>query len=113
MLKIRPSGRPGAGSLTVDSVGGTPLLSSYRQPVWTPDVTVRSADEEVLVELPVHPARCDEHGFMEAGGATAFRVKLRLERGGVTQAGELILRMSPDGASAAIGFVRESCGYSE
>jgi hypothetical protein len=113
VLKIRPSGRPGAGSLTVDSVGGTPLLSSYRQPVWTPDVTVRSADEEVLVELPVHPARCDEHGFMEAGGATAFRVKLRLERGGVPQAGELILRMSPDGASAAIGFVRESCGYSE
>jgi hypothetical protein len=105
-LVVRPSGRPGP-SLTVESVAGTPLLSAYRQPVWTPGLTVRGTDDPVRVDLPVHPARCDEHVFMESGGATAFRVRLRL---GAT-AGELILRMSPRGAANAIAYARDACGY--
>ena len=105
-LVIRPAGRPGT-RLTIESVAGTPLLSSYREPVWTPDVTVRGTDDEVRIDLPVHPARCDEHVFMESGGATAFRIKLRV--GGT--AGELILRMSPEGASNAIAYARDACGY--
>ena len=61
----------------------------------------------------MHPARCDEHVFMESGGATAFRVKLHLDTGdGKAEEGELIVRMSPAGASNAIGFARDSCGYS-
>jgi len=107
VLRIVPSGRSGGGVLTVDSVSGTPLLSSYQEPVWTPDVTVRSTDDEVRVELSVHPARCDEHVFMESGGATAFRVRLHLG----DRPGELIVRMAPAGASNAIGFARDSCGY--
>ena len=111
VLVVRPSGRPGAGSLTIDTVAGTPLLSSYQEPVWSPGVTVRSTGQVQRVALPVHPARCDEHVFMESGGATAFRVRLRLDVAGREQAGELIVRMSPAGASAAIGFARDSCGY--
>jgi len=113
VLRVVPSGRPGAGSVSVDSVAGTPLLSSYRTPFWTPDLTVASTDEAAEVELPVHPARCDEHGFMESGGATAFRVKLRLTGQRSSTEGDLIVRMSPAGASAAIGFARDSCGYAD
>ena len=113
VLVVRPSGRPDGGSLTIDTVAGTPLLSSYQEPVWSPGVTVASTDGEQRIELPVHPARCDEHVFMESGGATAFRVKLHLDPGGgKAEVGELIVRMSPEGASNAIGFARDSCGYS-
>jgi hypothetical protein len=107
VLVVRPSGRPGAGSVTIDTVAGTPLLSSYQLPFWSPDLTVASTDDEVRVELPVHPARCDEHVFMESGGATAFGVKLHLG----DREGKLIIRMSPEGASNAIGYARDSCGY--
>lgn len=114
VLRIVPSGRAGAGGLTIDTVAGTPLLSSYQTPFWTPELTVASTGDPAEVELPVHPARCDEHVFMESGGATAFRVGLRLEAGSDDPGteGELIVRMSPAGASAAIGFARDSCGYS-
>lgn len=111
VLRVVPSGRAGAGTLTVDTVAGTPLLSSYQTPVWAPDVTVSSNDEETRVELPVHPARCDEHAFLESGGATAFRVRLHLDIDGRDHEGELIVRMAPAGASNAIGFARDSCGY--
>lgn len=105
ILQVRPSGR-GDGVLQIDSVGGTPLLTPQGQPVWRPDLTVRADDPPRTVDLPVVPARCDDHVFMESGGATAFRVKLHLNG----EPGELVLRMSSAGASAAIGFARDSCG---
>lgn len=105
VLEVRPSGR-GNGVLTIDTVGGTPLLTPDGQPVWRPDLTVRASGKPQRVELPVVPARCDDHVFMESGGATAFRVRLHLDG----EPGELVLRMSPAGASAAIGFARDSCG---
>lgn len=105
VLVATPSGRPG-GVLTVDTVSGTPLLTPNGEPVWRPDAAVTSEGEVVRIELPVIPARCDDHVFMESGGATAFRVKLHLDG----EPGELVVRMSPAGASAAIGFARDSCG---
>ena len=110
VLQVQPAG--GGGSLTVDQVSGTPLLSSYRTPAWTPDLTVRGSGEPVSVDLPVHPARCDEHVFMEAAGATAFRVKMTVRPpSGKPVSGELILRMPPEGAAHAIQYARDSCGY--
>jgi hypothetical protein len=105
VLVARPSGRPG-GVLRIDSVAGTPLLSSRGEPVWRPGVTVRGDGPAQRIALPVIPARCDDHVFMESGGATAFRVRLHLDG----EPGELVVRMSPAGASAAIGFARDSCG---
>ena len=58
------------------------------------------------VRLRVQPARCDDHVFMEAAGATAFLVGLRLDG----RPGELVVRMSPAGTSAAISFARSACG---
>ncbi|MGZ8738041.1 MAG: hypothetical protein ACXWW7_12825 [Nocardioides sp.] len=105
VLEVRPAGR-GDGVLRIDSVGGTPLLTPQGEPVWRPDLTVRAGDPPATVELPMVPARCDDHVFMESGGATAFRIRLHLDG----EPGELVLRMSSAGASAAIGFARDSCG---
>lgn len=105
VLRVQPSAR-GDGMLRIDSVGGTPLLTPHGQPVWRPDLAVRAGDPPATVEMPMIPARCDDHVFMESGGATAFRIKLHLNG----EPGELVLRMSPAGASAAIGFARDSCG---
>lgn len=112
-LVVDPVARPLAGGraperLTIESVGGTPVLTPFGRSVWEPAVTVRRGGPSRRVRLPVVPARCDPHAFMESGGATAFRVKLRLDG----RPGELILRMSPAGAAAAIGYAAEACGLS-
>jgi hypothetical protein len=96
----------GAGRLSVVSVTGTPVLTAYPRGSWHPDVTVTGGDPVQRIELPTVPARCDGHAFGESGGATAFRVSLRLDG----EPGELLVRMSPDGARAAIEFAEEACG---
>ncbi len=105
VLQVRPAAR-GDSVLRIDTVGGTPLLTPDGLPVWRPDLTVRTGDDPQTVELPMIPARCDDHVFMESGGATAFRIRMHVDG----EPGELVLRMSPAGASAAIGFARDSCG---
>lgn len=92
--------------LRIDSVGGTPLFSAAGSSTWAPRATVRGDDPVRRIELPVEPARCDDHVFMESGGATAFLVRLHLDG----KPGQLVIRMSPAGASAAIAFARDSCG---
>ena len=104
-LRIEPTGRPGP-TLRLLTVGGTPLLTSETGAAWTLDRTVRGTDPPSEIALPMIPSRCDDHVFMESGGATAFRIRLRLD--GVP--GDLVLRMSPAGASSAIGFARDACG---
>jgi hypothetical protein len=105
VLVAEPSGRPGR-ELTVETVTGTPVLTAAGSPFWEVGETVASDGPAARIPLPVRPARCDEHVFMESGGATAFRVRLRLDG----EPGELVVRMSPAGAAAAIGFARDSCG---
>ena len=105
LLRVTPSGTPG-GRLRIEQVTGTPLLTPETGPAWRPRATVRGDGDPVVLELPVVPARCDDHAFMESGGATAFRVNLRLDG----RPGELVVRMPPAGASAALGFARDSCG---
>lgn len=107
-LVVRPTGRPGH-VLRIDTVAGSHLLSSAAEgSVWEPGVVVRSDGEPTRIPLPLKPARCDEHGFVEGGGATAFRVRFHL--GG--EPGEVVLRMGEAGRRAAFAFARESCGLS-
>jgi hypothetical protein len=105
VLVAEPSGRSGR-TLTVETVTGTPVLTAAGATHWAVDETVASDGPTVRIPLSVRPARCDEHVFMESGGATAFRVRLRLDG----EPGDLVVRMSPAGAAAAIGFARDSCG---
>ena len=104
-LVVRPTGTPGH-VLRIDSVGGTPLLGSADGRPWRPGVTVRGGSGVRRVHLAVRPARCDDHVFLEAAGATAFLVSLHLDG----RPGQLLLRMRPSGARAAIAFARDSCG---
>ncbi len=103
-LVARPTGVPGH-VLRIDTVGGTPLLGAADAP-WRPRARVRGDGPVRRIELPVRPARCDDHVFMESAGATAFLVSLHLDG----RPGRLVVRMSPAGASAAIAFARGSCG---
>lgn len=104
-LVARPTGRPGH-VVRVDTVAGTPLFSAAGRSAWAPHTRVRGDGPPVRIRLPVQPARCDDHVFMEAAGATAFLVGLRLDG----RPGQLVVRMSPAGTSAAISFARSACG---
>lgn len=104
-LVVRPTGRAGP-RLVIDSVGGTPLLGSAGRSAWAPRAVVDSGGGTLRLRLPVRPARCDDHVFLESGGATAFLVRLRLDG----RPGQLVVRMTPRGAAQAIGFARTSCG---
>lgn len=105
VLVVRPTGVPGH-VLRIDAVGGTPLLGAAGGSSWRPRARVRSGGPVERIELPVSPARCDDHVFMESAGATAFLVSLRLDG----RPGSLVVRMSAAGAAAAIAFARDSCG---
>jgi hypothetical protein len=74
--------------------------------VWRPDVAVGGDRRTRRIELPVVPNRCDDHAFLEAGGATAFIVHVALGE----RSGDVVLRMSKEGAANAIRFARDSCG---
>src|SRR6478672_2910550 len=104
-LVARPTGVPGH-LLRIDTVGGTPLLGAAGGTPWRPRVTVHGDGPVERIGLPVQPARCDDHVFMESAGATAFLVTLHLDG----RPGSLVVRMSPAGASEAIAFARDSCG---
>ncbi|UNX56577.1 hypothetical protein MF406_18180 (plasmid) [Georgenia sp. TF02-10] len=102
-LVATPTGRPGA--VEVVDVGGTPIFGSPPGESWAIGARVRSPGPARRFELPVAPVRCDSHAFLEAGGATAFRLTLRV--GGRT--GQFVLRMSPTGGRAAIDYGLRAC----
>ncbi len=106
VLLVRPTGVPGH-VLRIDSVAGSHLLTAAAdRPAWEPGVAVRSDGPATRVPLPLEPARCDAHAFVEGGGATAFRVRFRIDG----EPGEILLRMGEAGRAAAITFARRSCG---
>lgn len=105
-LVVRPTGAPGH-VLRIDAVVGSHLFASAEDPpVWEPAVTVRSDGPLTRIPLPLTPARCDPHAFVEGGGATAFRVRFHLDGA----PGEVLLRMDGAGRKEAFAFARESCG---
>lgn len=104
-LVIEPTGDPGP-TLTIDTIGGTPVLAPHGTEVWRPEVTVTGTDEPSRIDLPLKPNRCDDHAFMESGGATAFAISLTLDG----EPGTIVLRMSTAGAANALGFAKAYCG---
>lgn len=105
VLDLRPTGRSDR-EVRLLSVGGTPLFGAPEGQAWEPDLRVRGTDGPRRLELPLAPARCDGHAFMESGGMTAFRLHLTLDG----EPGEVVLRMSPAGTAQALVFAREACG---
>lgn len=109
VLVLRPTGAP--GRVEIRTVGGSHLLGSADGQPWSPGVVVRGTDAPSEVVLPLLPARCDDHAFMEGGNAFAFRVGYAVDDpGGDELEGSLLLRMDPEGAGNALRFARASCG---
>lgn len=104
-LVVKPTGLDGQ-TLTIDTVSGTPVLAPVGSDVWRPGATIRGTDQPSRIDLPIKPNRCDDHAFMESGGATAFKLGLHLDG----RPGQITLRMSIPGAASAIDFARASCG---
>jgi len=104
-LLVRPRGS-GDGVVQIQTIAGTPMISTEGGAVWRPDLTVRATDPPTELPLTMIPARCDDHVFMEGGGMTAFKIHLLLDGRPV----DLVVRMSDAGAAAAYSFVRDSCG---
>jgi hypothetical protein len=104
VLVVRPTGVPGE-RLVVEDVVGSHLLHEAGAP-WRPRVTVASDGPVIRIPLPVAPARCDPHGFVEGGGATAFRVHVRVDGRPL----EVLLRMGADGARDVIAYAARVCG---
>lgn len=107
-LVVRPTGVAGH-ELVIDEVTGTPVLTSVESGSWRPETRISGIGAEQRIELPLMPARCDAHAFQESGGATAFGVKVHLDG----EPGQIILRMSTEGAANAIAYARQSCGLGE
>ena len=112
VLRLRPTGVP--GRVRILTVGGSHLLGSADGRPWSPDVVVRGTDAPSEVVLPLLPARCDDHAFMEGGNAFAFRVGYVVDgpdgRPAGRTEGSLLLRMDQEGAGNALRFARASCG---
>lgn len=104
-LVVEPTGRRGP-TLTIDTIGGTPVLAPVGTDVWRPEATITGTDEPSRIDLPLKPNRCDDHAFMESGGATAFAINLTLDG----EPGTIILRMSTPGAANALRFAKSYCG---
>ena len=98
----------GPGTLEILRVGATPVLKNPTTTTWRLDRVVSGTGPTQRIELPV-PARCDSHAFFEAGGATAFRLRLRLDG----EESEYVLRMSQTGAQAAIAYAIDACGLAD
>ena len=108
-LTATPTGRAGR-SLTIDTVGGTPLFTSADGDFWTLAQRVRSDGPAVTVELPAQPARCDAHSFGSATGGTTFFVNVTI---GQERAARIRLAMSPEVTAETFEYAAAACSWDE
>ncbi len=113
-LTATPTGRA-RGSLTIDTVGGTPLFTSADGDFWTVDQPVRGDGPAVTMELPAQPARCDSHSFGSATGGTTFFVNVTIGQGRQAQnrSAQIRLAMSPEVTAETFDYAAEVCGWDE
>lgn len=104
-LVVEPTGVPGA-TLTIDSIAGNPVISPVGINGWQPNLTVTGTSPPQRVPLELKPTRCDGHAFGESGSLAAFAVNVHLDG----EPGQIVLRLSPTGATNAITFAKASCG---
>jgi hypothetical protein len=105
-LTARPTGV--ARSVTVDTVGGTPLFTSADGDFWTVDRRIEGRGAAVTIELPAQPARCDAHSFGSATGGTTFFVNVTIGR---ARQAQIRLAMSPEVTAEAFEYAAEACGW--
>ncbi len=109
-LTATPTGK--GGSITVDTVSGTPLFTSADGDFWTVGRTVEGQGRPVTMELPAQPARCDIHAFGSATGGTTFFINLTIESPGLPKKqAQIRLAMSPAVTAETFAYAAEACAW--
>jgi hypothetical protein len=104
-LKLTPTGAP--GSLTVESIGSTTLLSPPAGNLWTVGRTVSAASGPQTVTLQLRAARCDPHAIAEDKRGTVLPLTVRMDGG---ESGLLSLPADPQLRRQIQSFVHDACG---
>jgi hypothetical protein len=111
-LTATPTGK--GGSITVDTVGGTPLFTSADGDFWTVGRTVEGSGPPVTMQLPAQPARCDAHAFGSATGGTTFFVNITIHgTGEAARKAQIRLAMSPAVTAETFAYAAEACQWEE
>lgn len=104
-LRISPVGA--AGTVTVSSVGSTPLLAPESgAPEWPLSLTVNAASAVSVVDLRIRPARCDPHAIAEDKIGTVLVLRVTVD--GV--AGDYRYAVDDDTKNALYRYVSSTCG---
>ncbi|MBD7996513.1 sulfite exporter TauE/SafE family protein [Arthrobacter sp. Sa2CUA1] len=102
-VAVTPTG--GDGSLTVDAIGTTTLITEAPGKPWPRQVEISGNDAPSVLELHIVPMRCDVHALAEDKVGT--RLPLEIEAGGYR--GQVRLEPPPEFTAAVYEFVRSAC----
>jgi hypothetical protein len=103
-LRLTPSGRP--GTLTVESIGPTTLLSPPEGASWPVGRTVSAGSGPQTVTLELRAARCDPHAIAEDKLGTVLPLTLRVDAG---QSGVVTVPADPRLRIQIQRFVHDAC----
>lgn len=78
-LTLTPTGQP--GSVSVDAVSGTVLLTSVSGLDWPVGVTLDASSAPLTISLDLRPTRCDPHAVAEDKRGTIFPLEVRTSAG--------------------------------
>jgi hypothetical protein len=95
-----------AGDLTIDSVGGTPLLEEDPAAAWPHGLRIDATGPEREVRLGIRPARCDAHAVADDKVGTL--IPLRVTVAG--REGELKVDAGAQLRGTIYTFVTSACG---
>jgi hypothetical protein len=79
-IAVQPSGT-GDGSLSIAQVLGTTLLSAEGGLNWAYSADIAANDPPTTIELPVRPARCDQHAGAEDKRGTIIPLEITTSDG--------------------------------
>lgn len=105
-MTITVNPRGGTGSMTIESIGETTLLSADPGSPWPHGVVIHGTDKDSTLSLHIRPARCDPHAVAEdkVGTLMPLHVTVNGAAGTIKVAAGNALRGS------IYDFVTKSCG---
>ena len=106
-LRMTPTGHP--GTLTLESIGPTTLLSPPKGDTWTIGRQVDAASGPQTVTLELRAARCDPHAIAEDKLGTVMSLKLQVDGG---ESGIVTVAADPRLRQQLQTFVHDACARS-
>ena len=102
-IAVSPAG--GDGSLTLEAIGTTTLITEAPGEPWPRQVVISGSDAPSVLELHIVPMRCDAHALAE--DKTGTRLPLEISAG--PYRGQVRLEPPREFTAAVYGFVRSAC----